>query len=416
MNILSSARNLFVIPVRPATLLAVLALVACSPTAVPVLQASPTVPQPTATLPIPTATLLLATATEPQTTEQTVGVEATQTPAPFPLSEPGPYHAGNRAYTLVDESRNGREIGLTIEYPALKQTDANGHLIWRDAAPDMSGAPYPLILTGPHSGDLLFPTHLVSHGFVLAIVRFPDLDYGDNWDFGVIDHPRDMLFALDQIASNPPEGLEGIIDTDHAGVAGYSWDGFFSLALSGVRIDPDYYLAYCEQAPATEPAFPAWWYLEYTCTLAQKWDEFAAHVGDELAVSDDGLWQPVTDERIRAVMPMAPDGAWLYGERGLAMVDRPVFIIAATEDELVPYQIEPVYIFDHLGTPEKFLVSFIGKDHMMVSDSEPAKRMNHFAVAFFSYYLQGRDDYAKYFSEDFVAQFEDLAWGVYEGK
>jgi predicted dienelactone hydrolase len=413
MKTLSSALYICVIHVRHATLLAMLALVACSPTTSMVQQATATISQATATILQVTATVPQITATKSQTTEEAVGVEVTQESAPFLLSEPGSYFAGTRNYSFVDESRNGRVIRITIWYPALEQTDANGKLIRRDAAPDMSGSPYPLILTGHHSGDLLFESHLSSHGFVMVIVRFPDLDYNDYWDFGVIDHPRDMLFALDQIASNPAEGLEGAIDTDHAGVAGYSWDGFFSLALSGVRIDPKYYLAYCEQAPAMEPAFSTW-YREYTCTLAKKWEEFAAHVGDELTVSEDGLWQPVTDERIHAVMPMAPDGAWLYGERGLAMVNRPVFIIAATEDQLTPYQIEPVYIFKHLGSPERFLVSFVDKGHMMVFESEQAKRMNHFATAFFGYYLQGREDYAEYFLEDFVAQFDDLAWGIYK--
>jgi hypothetical protein len=43
------------------------------------------------------------------------------------------------------------------------------------------------------------------------------------------------------------------------------------------------------------------------------------------------------------------------------------------------------------------------------------ERMAHFAVAFFGYHLQGRADYAAYFSEKFVKQHDDLAWGVYEG-
>ena len=40
-------------------------------------------------------------------------------------------------------------------------------------------------------------------------------------------------------------------------------------------------------------------------------------------------------------------------------------------------------------------------------------RMAHFAVAFFGYHLQEREDLAWYFSEEFVAQHDDLAWGVY---
>jgi hypothetical protein len=41
--------------------------------------------------------------------------------------------------------------------------------------------------------------------------------------------------------------------------------------------------------------------------------------------------------------------------------------------------------------------------------------MAHFAVAYFGYHLQGREEMARYFSEDFVALHGDLAWGVYEG-
>jgi hypothetical protein len=50
---------------------------------------------------------------------------------------------------------------------------------------------------------------------------------------------------------------------------------------------------------------------------------------------------------------------------------------------------------------------------MMVYDSRAVARMAHFAVAFFGYHLQGREDLAWYFSEDLVAQHDDLAWGLY---
>ena len=156
-------------------------------------------------------------------------------------------------------------------------------------------------------------------------------------------------------------------------------------------------------------------YVEIACSLAQMWHAFAVHVGTEITTSDDGLWQALTDDRIRAVAPMATDGAWLFGERGLATADRPVLMIQATEDS--PYQpIEAAFIFEHLGTPEKHMVSFIGKTHMMVFQPEPARRMNHFLTAFFGYYLQGKAECRDYFSEAFVSQFDDLAWGVYAGE
>jgi predicted dienelactone hydrolase len=153
--------------------------------------------------------------------------------------------------------------------------------------------------------------------------------------------------------------------------------------------------------------------LDYYCGLAAKWDQFAAYAGDLIPTSEDGLWQPVTDERILAVMPMAPDGAWLYGERGLSSVQIPALIITGTNDDGADYKMETTYIYEQLGSAERYLISFIGKNHMMVFNTDVNLRMNHFTCAFFGYYLQGREDYREYFSEDFVSRFIDLAWGVY---
>jgi predicted dienelactone hydrolase len=132
-----------------------------------------------------------------------------------------------------------------------------------------------------------------------------------------------------------------------------------------------------------------------------------------LDASDDGLWQPMTDERIRAVMPMAPEGAWLFGERGLAAVERPTLIVGATEDVDSDYHREAAFIFDPLGTQPKVLILFVGQDYMMVYEREMITRVAHLAIAFFGDHLQGSEDLAWYFSEDFVTQHNDLAWGVY---
>jgi predicted dienelactone hydrolase len=113
---------------------------------------------------------------------------------------------------------------------------------------------------------------------------------------------------------------------------------------------------------------------------------------------------------------MAPEGSWLFGERGLAAADRPTLIIGATADDINIYSLEAAWTFEHLGDPARAMISFVGETHMMVYDTEMVARMGHFAAAFFGYYLQGRDDYAQYFSEDFVAQHDDLAWGVYQGE
>jgi hypothetical protein len=87
----------------------------------------------------------------------------------------------------------------------LESSKGDKLLAGTDRDPDLSGAPYPLILVGPNSGDLIFQAYVATHGFVMATARFPDsYDYPD---FQVVDQPRDFLFVLDQIASQPLEGL-----------------------------------------------------------------------------------------------------------------------------------------------------------------------------------------------------------------
>ena len=93
-----------------------------------------------------------------------------------------------------------------------------------------------------------------------------------------------------------------------------------------------------------------------------------------------------------------------------------MLIIAPADDEYTPYNIETAYIFEHVGSPDRFMISFVGRGHMMVLDPDVALRLHHFATAFFSTYLQGKSEYRDYFSEEFVSQFEDLAWGVYQGE
>jgi hypothetical protein len=98
----------------------------------------------------------------------------------------------------------------------------------------------------------------------------------------------------------------------------------------------------------------------------------------------------------------------------LASINIPSLIIAGTADDLVLYKMTSCYVYDHLVNFDRVLISFIGRDHMMVEDQQAISRIDHFAVAFFGYYLQGREDLARYFSEEFVARYNDLARGVFE--
>lgn len=331
-----------------------------------------------------------------------------QKPAAYPLAESGQYLVGARTVKFVDESRGSRKVSVTIWYPTKGAANVTSTAVIPDAEPDRSAAPYPLILSSTKMANTL-ALNVVSHGF--AWVSVDGIDTYFAFYEGAIEQPLDILFALNQVATHPPEGLEGLIDSQNVGSIGYSFDGFNSLAMSGARIDPEYYLAQCPTPDGTTEDILGE-LSAFSCIPARQWDEFTAHVGESITSSQDGLWQPLTDPRIRAVMPMAGEGWWLFGERGLAAVDRPIMIIVATQDELYK---ENALIFEHLGTADKRLISFLGQTHGGMLNSPLKEQMAHFAVAFFGYYLQGREDYAAYFSEEFVKQHDDLFWGVYEG-
>ena len=161
----------------------------------------------------------------------------------------------------------------------------------------------------------------------------------------MIDQPLDILIRLDHVAATPPDGLEGVLDTEHAGVIGYSFDGYNALAMSGARIDSAYYLGNCPTPDATTAALLGL-LSAFDCAPASEWDAYVVRAGDAVAPGEDGLWRPMSDERIRAAMPMAGEGWWLFGERGLAAVDRPVSTLAATGDFLYA---ENAAIYYYLG-------------------------------------------------------------------
>lgn len=373
------------------------------------LPAASDTPAPVEKTEVPTATKSPPTATLAPTAEATASKE--QVAELYPLSAPGPYFPGKRTYQFIDETRDGRPVNITVWYPAVKPEGYAGTLA-TNAEPDMSGAPYPLIINSTKHGNA-FGAHLVTHGFVVAGVDKQDSFY--RWDLWLVDYPLDQLFMLDQIAAQPLEHLEGVVDAENAGAMGYSFDAYDALAMSGARVDPQYYQEQCAGAASMNPAPEEWW-IHYICDIGERWDELSAEAGEAITTSEDGLWQPMTSPRLKAILSMAPEGAWLFGERGMAAVDRPILYFGASEDQGNYYDLEAAPLFERTGTLQKTLITFVGRDHYMFMNYLDMMRMQHFMVAFFGHVLQGREDFAQYYSEEFVEQRSDLAWGVYPGE
>jgi predicted dienelactone hydrolase len=258
-----------------------------------------------------------------------------------------------------------------------------------------------------------FAAHIVSYGYVVVSVNGQD-SY-EVLGSKLIDYPQEILAALNIAADDPPVELSGVMDTDNAGVFGYSFDGYNALAMSGAKFDPQYHRQQCEDIETllekTNPK-PIGFWKDYMCPKDKDFVEIVGDAGSRLTVGEDGLWQAMTDPRIKAAAPLAPKGMLLFGERGLKEVKMPILIMDGTSDDICPYGIESVAIYANIGSQEKTLISFIGEGHMMVFDQNIRSKMQTFLVAFFNHHLKGNSDDAYNYSAEFVNQQPGLKWGV----
>jgi hypothetical protein len=351
---------------------------------------------------------LTSTTTTPPSTTTTADLAA----GGAALGEPGPYGVGRTFFETTDATREGRLVRVEALYPADISSSGPGI----DISPDTSGAPYPVLLGDEKIVDVLGP-HLASHGFVVLGV----LDQA-TWmmipSLMMIDQPLDQLTALNGLEALDDHLLTGLADTSRAGALGYSFGSQNALMLAGARIDPDYYLSACAARPE---GWSLQWF-EYACGGAERWDTFAAYAAEVGIATPEGLWEPMGDERIKAVMPGGPEGFELMGPEGLAGVTVPALLMAARNDQFNEYSPATTRLFEYY--PNADLITFMGADHRMIFESDAVSQIGRFAVAFFGYHLAGRDDYARYLTKDFVENvapglgatdsFTTLVWGVAE--
>ena len=163
-----------------------------------------------------------------------------QEPEALPLAEPGPYSVGLWTATFEDESRDNRELNTRIWYPSARLDEPQSYILPEyDAEPYMDDGPYPIIFFSHHRGgsvsdNLALGPHLASYGFVVAAT-----DHNDpypHWPT-VVERPQDILFLLNQFAEHNATDYSGVIDTDHAGITGYSFGGYTTVAVAGAQVD-----------------------------------------------------------------------------------------------------------------------------------------------------------------------------------
>jgi len=338
----------------------------------------------------------------------TVQSQSTEIP---PLTEPGPYAVGLKFMDFVDEQREDWHLETHVYFPADPEqgrTMNPNSPLRIGAIPDLSGAPYPLIVYSHGGGgdntDLSrVLEHLASQGYIVAAPQHHDTDEVYT-GIEFVDRPLDIMTVLDALAAITDGDLAGMIDTDNVGLMGWSLGAEASLQMLGLQSDPVHFETWCAEHPEAN--------LDCADVRLDLTEAYRAQLG--LQTMPDGTWAPFGDERIRAVLVFAPCYFPLTNEATLVSVTTPTMILHATLDNGCDYTGNAVRAYTHLGTEDRYLITLVNRDHIIYYIQQPIPQ--HFATAFFGTYLKNDNSYTPYLTPEGLPteQFPGQVGGPYE--
>jgi len=324
-----------------------------------------------------------------------------------PLSNPGEYGVGQRFYTLVDTLRDNREIPLAVWYPTEPPARRRPYIaLQENATPLIDDAPYPVVVYShggchPNTGTYEVAPTLASHGFVvISGEHYPEMmaACGREPITSVVNRPLDVRFMLDSLPTLD-EDLTPIIDMEHIGITGYSWGAYTAVATSGAQVHPSAISDICADDSS----------IGYCMWLRESWDEIVAIQALYGVDADNNVWSNLVDDRITAALAVSVCYSRIFGEEGLAMMEVPLLALVARRDnaQSCNYEREALYLRDHISSEDVFFYTYNaidtgwgGPHYYLVS--EEYKTGQHFAVAFFSYFLKGDESYLPYLDISYV--------------
>ena len=211
----------------------------------------------------------------------------------------------------------------------------------RDAAP-ANGESFPLVvISHGYPGNRYLMSHLgenlATKGYVTVSIDHRDSTYSDQAAFGstLLNRPIDQRFVIDQM-----EALEGplgaIINTDQAGVIGYSMGGYGALIFAGAGV--------------TE------------ASTQYSWGTPAGLLARHQAGSDSHA--ALNDPRVKAVVAIGPWGmnTGFWDETGLAGINKPLMMMAGSADDVSVYPAMRK-IFEGATNTTRHLLTFEEANH-----------------------------------------------------
>jgi len=208
-----------------------------------------------------------------------------------------------------------------------------------DASTDAAAIPgkKPLVvISHGHGGSDLghhdLATYLASHGFIVATITHPKDNFrdssGDGQPVVLGGRPRQISATISHLLHS--RRWKPLIDPERIGVAGFSNGGYTALLVIGAIPDFTSVPAHCKLHPQDANL----------CVPLAKLEEAAAQqhrtVEQSVAELQRGLgqWGDTRDPRVKAAFVMAPFSA-VFDAKGLARIDRPVFLYYAQKDQVL---------------------------------------------------------------------------------
>lgn len=298
-----------------------------------------------------------------------------------PFAKRGPYVVGTRELKIEDPKR---ALDVAVWYPATNPDGkkeettyrflvlSTGGRAIRDAAPEPAGGPYPLIvfshgLGGAKYQSLYYVEHLASWGFVVIAADHPGSTFGGITADSVLENfalrPNDVLRQITYAETLTAPGglLAGLIDLNRVAVTGHSFGGYTAISAGGARLNFTELKAWCDSKP--DPALNP----DSLCGLLNSADKIATLRG--LDTPPDGLWEPTSDPRIKAVLLQAPSSGPAFGASGLAAVTVPTMVIVGSRDSATIPQRDAFPMYEGIRSDRKALAVLQNADHYIFVDA-----------------------------------------------
>jgi len=231
---------------------------------------------------------------------------------------------------MTTESKvTGEEFPVALLYPSKTPSEYvkfGPFEMELSIAGKMATGKFPLAIIshgsgGSNLGHRSIAFALVKQGFVVGIPLHPKNNFKNNDAEGKvsnwINRPLHLSAAIDAILSNPK--ISDNIDADKIAVIGHSSGGYAALAVAGGTADTSHIIDLCLNHPDVNAPF---------CGLVKDNKIKAVKIPN------------LPDERVKAIVLMAPVGVLFKSEDALDKVDIPMFLLRAEKDTVLsePYQ------------------------------------------------------------------------------